>query len=250
MRWLGILFLLTLVPALSQGFVLESDLVQVFELAPGEEARGVLHLRSTSSEALVVEISLADYREVEGFLPVGEAPRSLGPGNLSLEVGRIVLGPGEVREVAFVVRAPQGYSGTRYTAILLSPGTPASRGEEGDSGAQVTLRLVQRYGVLVLVSHGGEPRLAFTGARVEEGRLWVEALNQGDRYYRPRARYQVVGPSGLATSGELGSFLFLPGEPKRLLVPLPTLAPGEYQVVVLLDDGVKAYAARTRLSVR
>lgn len=249
MRW--ILFsLLALTLALAQGFLLESDLVQAFELAPGQEAQGVLRLRNTSSEALVVELSLADYREREGFLPLGTAPRSLGPEGLTLGAGQVSLGPGEVREVSFRVRAPQGYSGTRYAAILLAPGRLAPQGGEGGPGVQAGLRVVQRYGVLVLVSHGGEPSLAFTGARVEEGRLVVEAVNGGERYYRPQVRYQVVGPSGVAASGELGSLLFLPGEPKRLWVPLPALAPGEYQLVILLDDGVKAYAARTRLSLR
>ena len=54
----------------------------------------------------------------------------------------------------------------------------------------------------------------------------------------------------MVASGEQGSFLFLPGEPKRVILSLPSLAPGEYQVVVFLDDGIKAYAVRTRLNVR
>lgn len=245
--------LLALAPALAQGFLLESDLVQAFELAPGEEVRAALRLRNAGTEPVAVDLSLADYREGQGFLPLGEAPRSLGPGHLALEETRVVLRPGEVREVGFRVRAPGAYSGTRYAAILVAPapsGGPLPEGQGASASPQVGLRMVQRYGVLVLVSHGGEPQVVFRGAQVVEGRLVLEAVNQGDRHYRPQVRYQVVGPTGVVAAGELGSFLFLPGEPKRILLSLPSLVPGEYQVVVFLDDGIKAYAVRTRLNVR
>ncbi|MFN4073364.1 MAG: hypothetical protein ACK4G4_08135 [Thermus sp.] len=247
MRFWPFLLLLAL-PALGQGLLLESDLVQTFELAPGEEAVGVLRLRNTGKEPLLLEITLADYREEQGFLPLGEAPRSLGGGGLSPEAGQVLLAPGEARDVAFRVRAPGDLVGTRYAALLLTPAGGSPDGE--GAGTQVGLRVVQRYGVLVLVSHGGEPQVVFRGARVGEGRLLLEGVNQGNRHYYPRVSYQVVGPQGVAARGDLGTFLFLPGEPKRLLVPLPSLSPGAYQVVVLLDDGLKAYAVRTRLDVR
>lgn len=235
--------------ALAQGLVVESDLVQALEVPPGGEARGVVRLRNAGQAPLAVSLSLEDYREGQGFMPLGQAPRSLGPGGVRLEATRLLLAPGEVREVGFSVRAPADLVGTRYAALLVTPEAQGP-GEGGGAESRVGLQVVQRYAVLVLASHGGEAQVAFTGARFQEGRLLLEAENRGSRHYHPQARYQVVGAGGVVAEGALGTFLFLPGEPKRLLVPLPALSPGEYQVVVLLDDGVKAYAARTRLSVR
>lgn len=249
MRRLTALFALALGLAWAQGLLVESDLVQALEVPPGGEARGVVRLRNAGQTPLAVSLSLEDYREDQGFLPLGEAPRSLGPEGVRLEATRLLLAPGEVREVGFQVRAPGNLEGTRYAALLLTP-EAAGPAEAGGGGPRVGLQLVQRYAVLVLASHGGEARVVFTGARFAEGRLIFEGENQGSRYYYPQARYQVVGAGGVVAEGALGSFLFLPGEPKRLLVPLPILPPGEYLVVLLLDDGVKAYAARTRLSVR
>ncbi|WP_105318173.1 hypothetical protein [Thermus tenuipuniceus] len=235
--------------SLAQGLLLESDLVQVLEVPPGGEARGVVRLRNGGQTPLAVSLSLEDYREGQGFLPLGQAPRSLGPEGVRLEATRLLLAPGEAREVGFTVRAPQGLEGTRYVALLLTPEGQGG-GQGGGEAARVGLQLVQRYAVLILASHGGEAQIAFTGARFQEGRLFLEAENRGNRYYYPQARYQVVGSGGVVAEGALGTFLFLPGGPKRFPVPLPSLAPGEYQVVVFLDDGAKAYAVRTRLSVR
>lgn len=244
--WLAILTTFSL--SLAQGLLLESDLVQTFELRPGEEARGAVRLRNAGKTPLTVSLSLGDYREGEGFMGLGEAPRSLGPQGIALETDRVTLLPGESRDVGFRVRFPAGLSGTRYAAILVAPEAEAR--EEPGEGARVGLRVVQRYAVLVLASYGGEAQVVFTGAKEVKGGLLFEAENRGSRFYYPRVGYQVVGPGGVVAQGELGTFLFLPGEPKRLSLALPPLSPGEYQAVLFLDDGYKAYAVRAPFSLR
>ncbi len=92
--------------------------------------------------------------------------------------------------------------------------------------------------------------MSFQKGWVEEGRFFLLGENAGNRYYRPWVRYQVVGTGGVVAEGGLGTYTFLPGNPKTLVVPLPKLAPGSYQLLVFLDDGVKAYAARSRLDLR
>ena len=246
MRAPWLLLLVAWATALGQGLILETDLVQAFELEPGAEALGTIRLRNTGTSPLSVELALADYREAQGFLPLGEAPRSLGAGGLVLEETRLLLAPGEVREARFRVRAPSDLKGTRYAAILVTPDAPGGTPSQGE--AQVGIRLVQRYAVLVLASHGGEAHIVWSKARLQEGRILLEGENQGDRYYYPRVRYQVLGSGGVVASQELGTFLFLPQEPKTILFPLPELSPGEYTMVVILDDGVKAYAVRLRLA--
>ncbi|MEN2983103.1 MAG: hypothetical protein ABDH20_11565 [Thermus sp.] len=245
--WLAILTTFSL--SLAQGLLLESDLVQTFELRPGEEARGAVRLRNAGKTPLTVSLSLGDYREGEGFMGLGEAPRSLGPQGIALETDRVTLLPGESRDVGFRVRFPAGLSGTRYAAILVAPEAEAR--EEPGEGARVGLRVVQRYAVLVLASYGGEAQVVFTVGQGGEGRSSLEAENLGgSRFYYPRVGYQVVGPGGVVAQGELGTFLFLPGEPKRLSLALPPLSPGEYQAVLFLDDGYKAYAVRAPFSLR
>jgi hypothetical protein len=228
----------------AQGLVLEDDLVQLFELSPGQEAVASLTLRNTGTAPLAVAVEAADYQEGRGFLPLGEVSYSLGA-DLVLEASRVTLPPGGTAQVRFRLRAPAQLEGTRYAYLLLTPEAPERR-EEGN----VTLRLVQRYAVLVAVSHGGRPEVRFAEAKVAEGRLYVLGENRGNRLYRPLVRVQVLGKEGVVREANLGQYTFLPGDAKRLVLDLPPLAPGEYAALFLLDDGVYAYALRVRLNVR
>lgn len=244
-RWAALLGFLGL--ALAQGLVVEDDLVQALELSPGGEAALALTLRNEGGEALRVRVEVADYREGEGFLPPGTLPRSLANG-LVLPTSEVLVPAKGRASLRLQVRAPADLEGTRYAYLLLTPEDSAPRG--GGDEVAVGVRLVQRYAVLVMASHGGEPAVRFRESRVEEGRLLLFGENQGNRYYRPLVRYQVVGQGGIVAEGSMGTYTFLPENPKVLSVPLPRLSPGGYQVLVFLDDGVKAYAVRARLDLR
>lgn len=249
--WQWVLGMLLSCAVWGQPLILEGGLLQTFELAPGQQARGVLRLRNAGEAPLRVTLSVADYREQGGFIPLGEAPYSLGVQGVQLELSELLIPAQGLREIGFTVQAPAGLSGTRYAAILLTPEVaPRSLGVEGE-GTQIALQLVQRYAVLVLVSYGGVPQVLFRNVRFDEpGSLVIEAENRGERYYYPQAQYQIFGAGGVVAQGELGRFVFLPGEPKQILVPLGELAPGEYQLVALFDDVQQPYAVRGRFSVR
>ena len=232
--------------ALGQGVVLEDDLVQELHLAPGQEALLALALRNEGKSPARVRVEVADYREGEGFLPPGTLGRSLAPG-LSPESWEVFLPPGERTVLRVRVRVPGDLEGTRYAYLLLTP-EAEEEARAPKEGVSVGVQIVRRYAVLVAVTHGGRPEVRFRESRLEEGRLVFLGENAGSRLYRPRARYQVVGPQGVVAQGELGTFTFLPGNPKSVAVPLPALAPGSYQVLLFLDDGEQAYAVRARLS--
>lgn len=249
MPWAILLLGLLLGLGFAQGLVLEDDLVQALELAPGQEASLALSLRNEGSRALRVRVEVVDYEEGRGFLPPGTLPRSLAP-HLALATSEVRVPPGGRASLRLTLRAPADLRGTRYAYLLLTPEEAAGGPGQGGSEVAVGLQLVQRYAVLLLASHGGEPQVRFQRGWVEEGRLFLQGENLGDRYYRPHVRYQVVGAGGVVAERELGTYTFLPGNPKTLALPLPKLEPGSYQVLVFLDDGVKAYAVRSRLDLR
>lgn len=241
--------LLLLGDALAQGFLVRSDLLQAYELAPGEEATGEVVLFNPGGDALEVGVELADYSETMGFQPLGTLPRSLGR-DLYLLTQTVVLPPGGEVRLPYRVRAPEGLEGTRYAAILLTP--KAHAGGEGEGRGEVTagVRVVQRYAILVTVSHGGEVNLRFLPSRKEGEVLVFSIQNVGSRFYRPQVRHRfLLLPEGQVWESPPQTYTFFPGEEKRIRVPLRGLPPGDYQVFLFLDDGVYARAARVSLTL-
>ncbi|WP_347241165.1 hypothetical protein [Thermus sp.] len=232
---------------LAQGLVLEDDLVQALELAPGGEAGLVLSLRNEGPNPLRVRVEVADYREDQGFLPPGSLPQSLA-GTLFLEAPEVVVPPRGRARVGLRVQALSDLEGSRYAYLLLTP-EPLSGAQGSGEGVRVGVNLVQRYAVLVAASHGGRPEVRFLEAKREGERLVFLGENRGSRLYRPLVRYQVVGAKGVVAEGYLGTYTFLPQNPKAVPVPLPRLAPGSYLVQLILDDGIYAYAVRARLDL-
>ena len=238
-RYLGALLLAfaTLAAPRAARAQLTVDVLELF-VAPGDaDAVRTVRVRNDGAERVQAMVVQEDWeRDADGtnrFLPLGTHTRSCGE-HIDVFPRAIALEPGEAATVRVAVRA-----GTTpcWGVVFLE-----HRATQPNGGRQLSYTV--RTGVKVYV----EPTAARRDGELEAITVDTEA----DSTTQLHVQFRNTGTSQLAVRGhlevrtaenqvvhrhELPAAPVLPAAARRLSAPMPSLAPGRYLVLVLLDFG-------------
>lgn len=252
----AILGVLALAPAAASAQI-SVDQVEVY-LAPRLSGRqtAVVNVSNVGDKAIQATLYTNDWdRDSVGdtrFFPVGQVKNScrdqiqIFPTALRLEprseqaVRITYTGPDSLRDacwnVVFVEMADLQPVQGRVVQYVLRAGVkiyvePAGLARDG---AVEDMRIAPH--TLTREELSKAPR----GITVDSARSDVSLLfrNLGGMQIRPAGRVEIRRPdNSVAATVTVDEFPVLPGAQRRLLVPLPTLAPGKYIAIALLDFG-------------
>ena len=217
---------------------------------------GVFSITNEGTEAVQVALHAEDWDRAESgdnrFFPLGSQPHSCGE-KLSIFPLSLRLEPGATGQVRVSADALAAIPDACWQIVFAETARPPR-----PAGAQRAILYVVRTGVKVYVERGGLPR---DGA-VEDVALAPHLLPNGQPAV-PAARDLVIafrnsGGSSLRTTGRvefrradnsvaavatISEFPTLPGARRNVAVALPTLAPGKYTALAMLDFGGSEIAA-------
>jgi P pilus assembly chaperone PapD len=216
-------------------------------LVADRAATGVIRVTNESERPAQVLVDVQDWRRDAGgvneFLPLASHPRSCGPKLQVFPLG-LRLNPGETQplRVTFDGEAERSC----WNVVFLQANEPPAAG--GRAGSQITY--VVRTGVKVYVEPAGvAPEGEIQGVRALSDsagarRVEVSFRNGGEAHLKPRGVLEVRrADDSVAGRVPLEEFAIEPEGIRRLAVPLPALAPGQYVLLALLDYGGRDIAA-------
>lgn len=264
LRWLaGVALLLVLLsgPGLAQGADLGVTLIPPdgedaasyfrYRLEPGQSRVDRVLVRNGASEPRRVRIYPADASSTpDGGLvgPTPEvAPRAVGTW-VQVSQEELQLEPGEQAEfrITFTV-PPDAPPGDHFGFVFVQAVDETVQPVAQAGQASFSVRMRTRLGITLWERVPGEHRsaLAVQPPRkvIEDGRLSLEVplRNEGNLFLKPRAGWELTGPSGeRVLAGDLASLGYvLPGQELVLRLPLSTDAPlvlGAYRLSVGVED--------------
>lgn len=239
-----------LAPAYAQ-ITVRSPLADDRDAAPGETYEGTLIVRNESGEPQQAKLYQTDYLfQSDGSnrydLP-GSTPRSNAAW---IELGErlLTLAPGETVPVTYRVRVPEEVAGS-YWSLLMVEGVPKGSAEstlgEVRPEPRYGMRQVTRYGVQVAthIRGTGAAEVGFENVRLRPGEdgakvLEVDVRNDGDRFAHSTMWIELYGTDGAAHGRRDGAaYRLYPTTSVRQQVDLSDLAPGAYEVLVIVDVG-------------
>ncbi len=208
-------------------------------------------VRNDSERPQTVTVYLGDWdRDLDGtnrFYPPGTVERSLSAW-LSVAPAQLTLDPGAAQEITATLTVPTSeeaeLSGS-YWGIIFVQGQPRPIEQGG-----TTVMAIERFGVKVYATIAGTaapagsvPKLEAVPA--EQGfQVIIYYANTGNVHQRVRGTLTVVDRTGTVVEElELPEFPILPGATRRLVVDLPTLPRGVYQLQALMDFGGEVLVA-------
>ena len=231
------------------------DLTHDRESRPGETYAGFFFVRNEGSEPAEVKLYQTDYMFFsDGSNTYGE-PGSVPRSNahwISFSLDRMTVpGKGSVR-VEFTVNVPGDTAGAAlagsYWSMVMVEGIPKGSMESSlapPSRGELGIRQKLRYGIQVAthIAGTGQRSVQFLDARVikqddGERRLQVDIRNTGERWIRPEVYVELFDNNGVSKGRLPGSlFRMYPGTSVRQRISLPTLPPGDYRAMVVVDAG-------------
>jgi hypothetical protein len=253
---LGLLMvsILLMVGGTARAVQVQSKTTMIHTVEQGQAVEGIVTLRSTAASPEWVRLYLTDYsndaRTGWQYPEAGTLPRSCAPW-VDLMQTEVLLQPGEVRNVFYrvVVPAQTETQGTYWCALMIEP-----HGVDEDHAAPQTaedgklvlaIRHVIRYQLSLIVNVGntGERALGFAEPVLEttdDGSTSFQVLveNTGQRWLNPVSWLEVYDDLGqLVGRVESPRTRILPGVASRRSFDLTGLDAGEYQALLLVDDG-------------
>lgn len=219
---------------------------------PGETQTGSIQVYNLGREQEAVEILLADWdHDLTGAIRIydpGVIGRSLS-GDISIEPTSMVLNPGEVREVQYVVTVPPDCSGSRWGLIMVRSEAKVIDTADFGEGRTAVFAASKTYGIKVVqtVVSTLEPELIVAGSAVEHVRdcelptLVIGSLvvNTGQIYVEVTGTVNIVDEFGeLVGTVPINRVRVLPGHERLLSATYAgELRPGFYVAVVVVDFG-------------
>lgn len=248
--------LLLLSPAARGGLAsLEvSPLTVELRMEPGRTYTGSISVANAGTETQHIRVFCQDWTlkpdGVVVFVAAGRLPASASQW-VQVTPAEFDLRPGGSQLVRYTLRAPEDAGGEYRTVILFEGAAQKLTLSTGPSA------VVPRVGTILYVQVGPpgppQPRVAAFEVGPDGGSLTVE--NQGGHHLRFTCRYEIRAGGRLVRAGDLPAFVVLPPpfNVHRMTIPahlLAGLAPGEYEVTVLLDCGAPALlGARTTVAL-
>jgi hypothetical protein len=239
-------------------------LSRFMQAKPGEEVQGRIIVRNTASEPRVARVYLTDYRSsADGTTHYGKAgqqPRS--------SAGWVHIMPREQEIPArgtasfhYIVRLPadDALTGTYWSMLMVEPvapeklAPPAPKSEQ----ARVGIRTVTRTGIHLATQIGdtGRRDLRFAARQLErvdgEPFLRLDLENTGERLLRLTVWAELFDQGGVSVGRfDAGRQGLYPDSSARLRVPLAGVPPGNYQALIVADNGDEhVFGARYDLEI-
>lgn len=241
----GALLLVTLPAIAGAQISVVGSMTHTLNASPGSvESRSIV-LRNDGETAQTVRLYQTDYQfQADGSVfydAAGSHTRSNADW-ISLPGAQVTVPAGEELPVSYAVRVPdrEDLFGTYWSVVMIESemGAPA-----GTTGSNLGVRHLMRFAVQVINEFdGGEAMLAVTAASLEptdSGRaLALSVANTGTRVLRPEIALELYARDGSVVGPLAGDAKRLyPGSSARFVVPLDSVAAGEYRALALLDAG-------------
>jgi len=221
------------------------------EAVPGEVYRGSIPVTNHTAEPQEAIAYQTDYRfycdGTNHFDDPGTSERS-NAGWITFVPKRLQIPPGRTAEIRFEVRVPEeaALDGTYWSMLMVEevqPPDPESR--QGVGPRRRPLHQVVRYGVQCVthIQGPGSDALRLLQTRLVPGadgsaELLLDVENEGARWAAPTPWAEVFDHDGALVGRYTAEKKRLfPGTSVRFRMALGALASGEYQVLVVLDDG-------------
>ncbi len=228
---------------------LEVENLEVF-LRPDAAGRvGTVTMRNVGSDAITLSSEFMDWeRDLAGtnqYLPLGTT-RGSCRNTLSVFPAALRIEPGQTQQVR-VVLADDAPATVCWSLLTLSQAPQMV----SDSGA-VQLQVVVKTGIKIYVEPAGARRdvsidsayvLADTTLQIDQRTVRgpvavVYVGSTGELQARPGGVLELRRlDNSVAGTTAIEAFPVLPGATRRLVIPMPRVAPGRYVGLVLLDAG-------------
>jgi hypothetical protein len=256
-------FLLLLPAEAVASISVQSPLANDFRVSAGDVVRGAIVLRNETDQPQQVRFYQTDYLfaadGTNSFSDPGSHARSNA---LWIELAQVMvnLAPFEVLPVAYTVKVPPGgaagaQAGT-YWSIVMVESVDLSLGPDPAS-RQIGFRQVTRYGVQISTTfaQSGEQNIDFPRAQLlreaSSQLLEVDLFNGGDYLATTDTWVEVYDAAGRRIDRRKGSaYRLFPGTSVRQRIELGELAPGTYEVLVLVEAGAdEVFAAQYTVTI-
>jgi P pilus assembly chaperone PapD len=234
----------TLLPASAHAQI-SVDELELFLRSDSGAATGVVQVTNETDRPVQVLVEMQDWRRdpngINEFFAFQTLPRSCGA-RLQAFPTSLRLGPRETQPVRVAFQGPP--ASACWNVVFLQASEPQA------AGGRSQITYVIRTGVKVYV----ESSQATRDGDVESVRMLPDSAgvrrveitfrNLGAAHVKPRGAVEIRrADNSQAGRVELPEFPLEPESLRRIVVPLPSLAPGQYVLLALLDFGGAAIAA-------
>jgi P pilus assembly chaperone PapD len=231
-----------------------SPLTLELQVDPGRAYTGTVELNNTGLETQHVKAYCQDWAlKPDGlvvFLDAGKLPQSASPW-VTLSPTEFDLEGGTSAQIRYTIRPPADAAGEFRSVIIFEGGAQ-----------QMTLhgapsRIVPRLGAILYVQCGpaGRPQARISQFQASSGGATITVENTGPGHLRFTGKLEVRRSGQVVRSTELVGFVVLPApfsqhQAKIAKEAFADLAPGDYEVIAILDcGGSSLLGARTALSI-
>lgn len=243
-------------PVAAHGQQLAVDQIEIY-LTAGDPTRSsaVFNVSNEGTRPLQASLYLSDWdRDSTGnnrFFPSGALPGSCRS-DLQVFPTQVRLEPHTQQAIRVTLAGSEATRAACWSVVFVELQDPV-RLQQAGRAVQAVIRVGTKIYVEPLkvvrsadVSDMGITRHEATadevssGARPDTSRKDLSILfrNSGGIQLRPSGRVEVRRPdNSVVTTIKIEEFPILPGASRRLQVPLPTMAPGKYVALTLLDYG-------------
>ncbi len=242
----------------------DGDLIESFNLQPGQVFEGSLVIRNSGSEPQSGRAYITDYlfgaSGWNRYDPPGSHERSSGLWTQVSPSEFVVPGGGEFF-LAYSIEVPpvDSLQGSYWCSVIIEPGLDVSSNQTTTSDADnpdVALRTVIRHAIQFSVDLGDGARkeVQIVGRSLEadgEGlKLVLDVENVGDAWVNPLIWAEFFDSEGTRVDRqEQQRGRLYPSCSLRQIFPL-NLAAGAYEVLVIIDDGNgEAWGAQYSLEI-
>ena len=236
-----------------------SPLVEVFELVPGQSAMGAIVATNGDSQPAEVRLYQTDYSFLadgrSSFGSPGVLPRS-NASWVNLPLNAVTIPPKSAVSIPYRVEAPQGsLKGTYWSLVMVEGVAPGQKSPNDQPSITSTIR----YAIQVIIEFKdrGIRLLKIINPNFSQDAkggmtLQVDLQNEGDCSLRPKVSLELYDQQGTGRPPVEGTKTRIyPGCSTRQTLALGELPPGNYQAVLIADNGDSyVVGARYKLAVK
>jgi len=248
---LSILLLLVFAGVAEAGLSVDGELLELFQLEPGQSRRGAIVVRNDGEAPQRGRAYLNDYRFGVGgwnsYDPPGSHPRSCAPW-MQVSPAEFTVSPGEELLLAYTIQVPplDSLVGSFWCMVVIEPTSDLisniSAGSNNNS-TSVGLQAVVRHAIQYAVNIGetGVKELAIVQKSLERSDqgvvLSLDVENRGERWVRPLIWAEFYDSQGkLVDRQEQQRGTLYPGCSLRQQFTVKEDL-GGHEVLVIIEDG-------------
>lgn len=230
------------------GILINGGLSQEYTMHPGGKVEGKITVRNTADSPLQVKIYQTDFLFFAPGETVygepGSSPRS-NAGWITLSPAQLTIPPQDAASVYYAIQAPEkpAFPGTYWSIVMVEPVPEMDPDSNQGDKDHLRIQTLIRYGIQIVTDIGtsAERRIKFLDKKFiyERGQkfLQIDIENIGESWLFPSVWAEVYGKDGSSAGRfECGRARIYPGCSIRQLADLTKVPPGEYRVLVVVDN--------------